>query len=837
MIREQTTDSSDGPAADLRRRAEEAWHVRGREMALPATAAAVERLVHELQVHQIELEMQNEELRHTQQEIEAARDKYFDHYDLAPVGYLTLSEQGIIQSANLTLAALLGVDRANLVNHPLTRFIVAEDQDLYYRQHRRLAQTGAPQVCELRLVRRGDVPFWAHFEAILKPDAAGGPSSCWATVTDISARKQAEALAASEAKYRTVADSAYDWVAWVAPDGAYLYVSPSCARITGHTAAEFLADANLMLKITHADDRPMLREHRRAVAHEAKDRTCEIEFRIVTPGGETRWISHTCTPIRDEEGQWVGRREHNHDSTERRQMQEELQRLAAIVACTHDAVISTDLDGKIASWNQGAERVYGYTATETIGHLLPALIAPNFLVDFMWSLETIRRGGTIERFETTGVTKDGRTLALAMTVSPIIGIAGQITGVASISQDITAHKLMAEAVSESEAKYRLLFENMEEGFSLQEIITDERGKVVDFRVIETNKAYDRHIGMKGQAIVGKTIREIMPEIDSREIEIFGKVALTGEPAIFGYTLETDGRQLRVQAFCPKHGQFATIFENITERRLQEQEIQRLNTTLEQQVTERTAQLAVAVTELKRAAKMKDEFMAAVSHELRTPLTGVLGLAEVLELQTGGPLNERQARYVQGIHQSGERLLVMVNSILRYTGLMAGNVILQHEPCRLVELCAIGVRAVRGRVDQKGQTIVFSVEPIELTIVSDVSGITLLLQQLLENAVKFTPAGGRIGLEVGRDGAADTVHLVVWDTGIGITPEQQTYIFQPFIQGDSSLARHFEGVGLGLAYVQRMVDLLGGTISLESVPGEGSRFTVVLPATPASEPRT
>ena len=181
---------------------------------------------------------------------------------------------------------------------------------------------------------------------------------------------------------------------------------------------------------------------------------------------------------------------------------------------------------------------------------------------------------------------------------------------------------------------------------------------------------------------------------------------------------------------------------------------------------------------------------------------------------------------------------MINGILRYTNLMAASVTVRQEPCRLDELCAIAMRSIRARVEKKDQAVEFSIEPIGLAIVSDYDGIIQTLQQLLDNAVKFTPNGGRIGLEVHRDPATDNVHLVVWDTGIGITDEIRAVIFQPFVQGDATLSRHYEGVGLGLAYVQRMVELLGGTISLESTPGAGTRFTVTLPVQPTpTEQRT
>lgn len=180
-----------GRADDLRRQAEEkagADEVTTREALAPDEAAVV---LHELRVHQIELEMQNEELRRAQTELEASRARYFDLYDLAPVGYLTLSEQGLILEANLTAAGLLGVGRGALVRQRLTAFIVPEDQDTYFRHRRRLAETGATQVCEVRMLRRGVGPFWARMEATTVEDL-DGEAVHRAVISDVADHKRAD---------------------------------------------------------------------------------------------------------------------------------------------------------------------------------------------------------------------------------------------------------------------------------------------------------------------------------------------------------------------------------------------------------------------------------------------------------------------------------------------------------------------------------------------------------------------------------------------------------------------------------------------------------------------
>jgi two-component system, chemotaxis family, sensor kinase Cph1 len=199
-IVERSTDLRGPPEADagkaLRKRAEALAGERAGEMPEDLEAPPLEvalRALHELRVHQIELEMQNEELRRTQEVLEGSQARYFDLYDLAPVGYFTLSEQGLILEANLTAARLLGVERGALVKQPLSRFVLPEDQDIYYLHRKALLEKGNPQAWELRMHKKDAAPFWVRVEATMAqgPD---GASVCRAVVSDITETKRAEQL-------------------------------------------------------------------------------------------------------------------------------------------------------------------------------------------------------------------------------------------------------------------------------------------------------------------------------------------------------------------------------------------------------------------------------------------------------------------------------------------------------------------------------------------------------------------------------------------------------------------------------------------------------------------
>ena len=198
-------DHSAGSGQDLRQKAEALAQERAGRTSQDIAALSPEEIrktLHELLVHQIELEMQNEELRTAQAEIEAGRERYFDLYELAPVGYCTLSGQGLILEANLTAAVLLDTARGALVRQPISRFILKEDQDIYYLHHKKLVETGEPQEWELRLVKPDGEHFWAHLTATASQAEDESPL-CRVAISDITDRKQAEkTLRESEAKLR-----------------------------------------------------------------------------------------------------------------------------------------------------------------------------------------------------------------------------------------------------------------------------------------------------------------------------------------------------------------------------------------------------------------------------------------------------------------------------------------------------------------------------------------------------------------------------------------------------------------------------------------------------------
>lgn len=233
------------------------------------------------------------------------------------------------------------------------------------------------------------------------------------------------------------------------------------------------------------------------------------------------------------------------------------------------------------------------------------------------------------------------------------------------------------------------------------------------------------------------------------------------------------------------------------------------------------------------ASMKDEFIATMSHELRTPLTAVIGGADTLEQGVGGPLTAEQRELVSMISSSAEHLLSIINDILELSRLESGRATLARESVDVVR-CADGAWAlVSGRAQSKRLDATFDVPQGAGTISTDGRRLKQMLLNLLDNAVKFTPEGGRIGVEIARDESAGRIWFTVWDSGPGIPRADQERLFEPFVQLDAGLNREHQGTGLGLALVRRTARALGGDALLKSDPGQGSRFTIWLPVSPPS----
>ena len=274
--------------------------------------------------------------------------------------------------------------------------------------------------------------------------------------------------------------------------------------------------------------------------------------------------------------------------------------------------------------------------------------------------------------------------------------------------------------------------------------------------------------------------------------------------------------------------FTSAQREIGERRQAQEKLRALNVELEKRIEERTADLRQLNNELESALRIKDEFLANMSHELRTPLNAIIGLSESLAEQTVGALNERQAKYIGTISESGQHLLSLINDILDLAKIEAGQMTLNREKVDVSMVCQSSLRMIKQLALKKRLDVRFEMDVDPGMIWADERRLKQMIVNLLSNAVKFTPEGGSLGLQARGDRENNSIQFAVWDTGIGIAEEDLPRLFQPFVQLDSQLARKAGGTGLGLALVAKTAALHGGSASVESQLGRGSRFTITLP---------
>jgi two-component system CheB/CheR fusion protein len=369
---------------------------------------------------------------------------------------------------------------------------------------------------------------------------------------------------------------------------------------------------------------------------------------------------------------------------------------------------------------------------------------------------------------------------------------------ASQTEQLRAHD---ERLRRSEERYRHLFEHLSEGFALHEMIWDGAGAPRDYRFLEVNPAFERITGLSRERAVGHTVRELLGEaLEPEWIARYGEVVRGGAPARFEGWSSALRRHFEVVAFRPEEGQFATLFFDVTERRAAEEA-------------------------LRDADRRKDEFLAVLSHELRNPLAPIVSGLALMDRATPGSDELARARTV--IRRQVGHLVRLVDDLLAVTRVTRGKVHLQRTSVDLAALVRHAAEDNAAAFAERGVALDVAVAPRDLRVDGDAARLAQVLGNLLQNAAKFTPRGGRVRVAAeDREGRAV---ITVRDTGIGIPPDVLPRLFQPFMQEERSLARTRGGLGLGLALVKGLVELHGGTVRVASAgEGCGSEFTVELP---------
>jgi PAS domain S-box-containing protein len=362
------------------------------------------------------------------------------------------------------------------------------------------------------------------------------------------------------------------------------------------------------------------------------------------------------------------------------------------------------------------------------------------------------------------------------------------------------------ALEESETRYRTLFESIDEGFCIFEMLFAANGEPVDYRFLETNPAFEQHTGLVD--VMGKTVRELVPDIENKWMEIYGRIAITGQPERFQEYSQRLGRWFEVYAFRtgdPEQRHVALLFTDISERKRAEEE----------------AHAAKAAAEA--ASRAKSEFLANMSHEIRTPMTVFMAAIEHLLQIDRSP----ERRHLLGMaEQSAQRLRSLIDDILDLSRIEAHKVVIEEQPFDLREIVSAAVDLFILPARKKNLRLETDIDPDTPEMVAgDPEKIGQVLINLIGNAVKFTHQGE---VRVCVQPRGEFLEFAVADTGIGIPEEKHHLLFQNFSQVDSSFTRQFGGTGLGLAISKGLVKLMGGEISVQSRAAEGSVFTFTLP---------
>jgi PAS domain S-box-containing protein len=513
-------------------------------------------------------------------------------------------------------------------------------------------------------------------------------------------------------------------------------------------------------------------------------------------------------------------------------MQHSEERFRLLVESVRDyAIFMLDPEGRVVTWNAGAERFKGYRAHEIIGQHFSRFYPPEALARGLpaHELEMARATGSFED-EGWRVRQDGSQFWANVVITAMRAPDGQLLGYAKVTRDLTQRRGHEEALRRSEERFRLLVEGVAD-YAI--FMLDANGRIATWNV-----GAERIKGYTAADIIGRHFSIFYP----REARESGwpdhELLVAAEKGSFideGWRVRKDGSMLwaNVTITALRHDDgrllgFAKLTRDLTERRQAEAAELASQQRDELLQAERSARM-----EAQRATRVKDEFLATLSHELRTPLSAILGWTQVLRRAGKGDKPVDLERAIEVIDRNARAQVKLIDDLLDLSRIMAGKVRLDVQPVALLDVVQAAVDSALPSAEAKDVRLTSQLDPAASTVHGDSGRLQQVVWNLLTNAIKFTPKGGQVQVTLQRIGPR--LELSISDSGIGIPASYLPHVFDRFSQQDSSTTRAFGGLGLGLAICRQLVELHGGTIRASSAgEGQGASFVVELPVSPAPQ---
>jgi PAS domain S-box-containing protein len=579
-----------------------------------------------------------------------------------------------------------------------------------------------------------------------------------------------------------------------------VFVNPAFERMTGFNLEDLRRGAlELLVNAAEARAGGAIFVERLTRRKDGSEFWAEFNFKLLEASGGD--YTH---------GVWTLR-----DITERKDAREASRLLSSIVEESDDAIISKNLDGVVLTWNRGAERIYGYTAAEMVGQSISRLMPLELRNDFLEIMDDLRRGGRLQHYETQRLRKDGRRIAVSLTISPLKNAAGYVVGASIISRDVTERRLAEKALALSEERYRSL------ALATTQIVwsTSSNGEVT-----EDIPMWREFTGQSPDEVKGMGwIDALHPQDRERNTEVWLRAAGYRSFYHTEYRMRRYDGQYRWMAV---HGvpvldsgggirEWVATCADIQDRKQAEDEISALNEDLEQRVVRRTKELQAANQEL-------EAFAYSVSHDLRAPLRAVDGFSRILLEEYSPSLPEKARYYLTVARKNALQMGDLIDDLLAFSRLSRQPLSMQPvAPGDLVRQALDELRA-----DQEGRRIQITVgdlPPCE----GDPKLLKQVLINLLSNGFKYTRKQEIARIDVGAltpDGSHRPVYYVR-DNGVGFDMRYADKLFGVFQRLHGG--QEYPGTGVGLAIVQRIVQRHGGQVWADAAVNQGATFYFVL----------